>query len=274
MRGRQALPNCRAVLPRTTPAHAGKTVAAVTASRRIRDHPRACGEDMMCRPCWRRLRGPPPRMRGRHHSCASPRPGSGTTPAHAGKTVGHMPAALSKRGHPRACGEDSFCACSASHAFGPPPRMRGRLLLRRQCEVTHGTTPAHAGKTIWRWRCRASYWDHPRACGEDTYREPELFGRGGPPPRMRGRPDHSLLVSLGQRTTPAHAGKTHLRLWGAHVSGDHPRACGEDDNPIQITPNEEGPPPRMRGRLVELRVRSSSLGTTPAHAGKTLNIAS
>ncbi len=49
-----------------TPAHAGKTLRGLEGSRLLRDHPRACGENvrrmLFCTLCG----GSPPRMRGKH----------------------------------------------------------------------------------------------------------------------------------------------------------------------------------------------------------------
>ena len=86
--------------------------------------------------------------------------------------------------------------------------MRGRLGFLRFDAAGTGTTPAYAGKTacpIVRPRLNG---DHPRVCGEDEVNAPLRGVKKGPPPRMRGRPLDQLVGNLGERTTPAYAGKT------------------------------------------------------------------
>ena len=70
-------------------------------------------------------------------------------------------------------------------------------------------------------------------------------------------------------TTPAHAGKTHQVLSQSQARSDHPRACGEDRGRASAYEPPLGPPPRMRGRLVDGVSERFGFGTTPAHAGKT-----
>ena len=86
---------------------------------------------------------------------------------------------------------------------------------------------------------------------------------------MRGRPAGGTSAQGGAGTTPAYAGKTPAGCIRSAAAGDHPRVCGEDKNPIIITPDEEGPPPRMRGRHAGRVYNPDGVGTTPAYAGKT-----
>ena len=52
-------------------------------------------------------------------------------------------------------------------------------------------------------------------------------------------------------------------------SKDHPRACGENENPKRLPFIQVGSPPRMRGKLRFTNARVSVPRITPAHAGKT-----
>jgi hypothetical protein len=49
----------------------------------------------------------------------------------------------------------------------------------------------------------------------------------------------------------------------------HPQVCGEDGRVSRSVRDEQGPPPRMRGRPHDVRERLGPPGATPAHAGKT-----
>ena len=112
---------------RITPAHAGKTVSSSATCRQGRDHPRACGENVM----------------GYHYTDGVDR----ITPAHAGKTVS--------------------CNISYGAACGSPPRMRGKRINTRRSTAHCRITPAHAGKTGAGGGSASIDTDHPRACGEN-----------------------------------------------------------------------------------------------------------
>ena len=173
------------------------------------------------------------------------------------------------RDHPRACGEDWSGSSPSRWTAGPPPRMRGRLDQSRRHSHTAGITPAHAGKTRSVPTIVGASSDHPRACREDMKPPSKTFTVSGPPPRMRGRRQARPEYHGHPGTTPAHAGKTSppstvcVRCW------DHPRACGEDGVSSDTGFCHPGPPPRMRGRQRATLRRTSTTGTTPAHAGKT-----
>ncbi len=174
----------------------------------------------------------------------------GTTPAHAGKTVAGMG--------------------SRHRVAGPPPRMRGRRTRCWPYPAGVWTTPAHAGKTLIQSRRSTCDRDHPRACGEDLRSKYDEERVAGPPPRMRGRPAGGSYHGVIDGTTPAHAGKTNKSSPFSFSITDHPRACGEDRMMILHYPMDQGPPPRMRGRPLQGLTGEPNQGTTPAHAGKTV----
>ena len=153
----------------------------------------------------------------------------GITPAHAGKTSTKCFTTSACRDHPRACGENSFQLCKHLQQPGSPPRMRGKQAVKLR-DVRHaGITPAHAGKTCSVTPLRCGERDHPRACGENRASGAESGMRTGSPPRMRGK---RLVLPRWRRRygiTPAHAGKTQTHINANVFSGDHPRACGENE---------------------------------------------
>ena len=107
MRGK--LRACLAVAQgrRITPAHAGKTAEVDANERAFRDHPRACGENRRIQACRFRLKGSPPRMRGKLDQLHCRAQCAGITPAHAGKTAICPEYEPGKEDHPRACGENT-----------------------------------------------------------------------------------------------------------------------------------------------------------------------
>ena len=69
-------------------------------------------------------------------------------------------------------------------------------------------TPADAGKTTFGCESLTLCRDHPRGCGENlAILNAYLLGKGSPP-RMRGKRATALFGAMGNRITPADAGKT------------------------------------------------------------------
>ena len=152
--------------------------------------------------------GSPPRMRGKLSYDTAPGEGSGITPAHAGKTIFNSKSCLTRKDHPRACGENLRWTIQHLSQSGSPPRMRGKHA--RSIEITYnpGITPAHAGKTRQQKTAPPAGQDHPRACGENKTQWSPTRNQPGSPPRMRGKPDGVAVGAALERITPAHAGKT------------------------------------------------------------------
>ena len=71
-----------------------------------------------------------------------------------------------------------------------------------------------------------------------------------------------------QRITPACAGKRLKRSVVDACTKDHPRVCGEKKIPTLQPLISLGSPPRVRGKVPCSAATSSSVGITPACAGK------
>ena len=98
------------------------------------------------------LLGSPPRMRGKPSWAENKWIVIGITPAHAGKTW-HQPRPYSAyQDHPRACGENKETTTEKTALLGSPPRMRGKRRRNAQLCAAGRITPAHAGKTLRKWR--------------------------------------------------------------------------------------------------------------------------
>ena len=86
-------------------------------------------------------------------------------------------------------------------------------------------------------------------CGEN-YAIVHTGLRGfGSPPRVRGKRLADKNADLGQRITPACAGKTKLLFCVEKCLTDHPRVCGENAHNAEILLKLLGSPPRVRGKL-------------------------
>ena len=152
MRGKRNFNSGRGSRKRITPAHAGKTAQHAALFIGSADHPRACGENRRWydwSPWWG---GSPPRMRGKRWDLICHCPNKRITPAHAGKTriLGSHTRRISD--HPRACGENAKPKGRHQEYIGSPPRMRGKPRSRPAAEAAVRITPAHAGKTLRKWR--------------------------------------------------------------------------------------------------------------------------
>ena len=86
---------------------------------------------------------------------------------------------------------------------------------------------------------------------------------------MRGKPGvrrgHASHIGI----TPARAGKTQPARDRQQRIPDHPRACGENLTNFCSTMEENGSPPRVRGKQLPRSKRTHWIGITPARAGKT-----
>ena len=147
-----------------------------------------CGENRSPRAAKGKIRGSPPRMRGKQRTLPS------------------------LRGcpwdHPRVCGENIRKSLITSMRTGSPPRVRGKLSGETKITFTKGITPACAGKTSRQSRQVGKIPDHPRVCGENiSYSIPPITLLGSPP-RVRGKLRIFNNVFSDAGITPACAGKT------------------------------------------------------------------
>ena len=213
--------------------------------------------------------GSPPRVRGKQADIGQRYEQRRITPARAGKTPPTARRSISRRDHPRACGENAVCKTVSPSPKGSPPRVRGKRSDRARAVSEMGITPARAGKTM-RARC---VWrpteDHPRACGENIASTCVPIIRFGSPPRVRGKPNVAIDESSIVGITPARAGKTCSLATAGSSATDHPRACGENALLIRQSNLHSGSPPRVRGKRPTRWADTHRHGITPARAGKT-----
>ena len=147
--------------------------------------------------------------------------------------------------------------------------MRGKL-TPFTCTFTFARiTPADAGKTYSQFPLFVSVKDHPRGCGENLLLMTVGTNTVGSPPRMRGKQCKRPKNAENYRITPADAGKTYFTAIHRHLSGDHPRGCGENCFGIGGLIVGRGSPPRMRGKPRHCMYMLTGFRITPADAGKT-----
>ena len=146
--------------------------------------------------------------------------------------------------------------------------MRGKVRKLFKICPRFRITPAYAGKSRRKGICRRKAWDHPRLCGEKNIFRQNEFGIIGSPPPMRGKAWQADSRNIGDRITPAYAGKSFLHPRRRRMRKDHPRLCGEKPTQSLKVPSSSGSPPPMRGKASGQSQRSALPGITPAYAGK------
>ena len=172
VRGKVSLCLGGRVVPRITPACAGKrSLTAITVSS-IGDHPRVCGEKFRKMSLDDRIKGSPPRVRGKGGPCSQRLCDAGITPACAGKRLRPSRRSQPHQDHPRVCGEKAGGTRMGCTVPGSPPRVRGKVLRAGTGCRRDGITPACAGKSPWSVSASRFARDHPRVCGEKTKKIP------------------------------------------------------------------------------------------------------
>ena len=232
-------------------------------------------------------------MRGKHRGHGVGDVARRIIPAHAGQTCRVCMSQGSGPDHPRACGANHCAMFREISLPGSSPRMRGKRIRESHTEGRRRIIPAHAGQTRFCpvWVVWAA--DHPRACGANGTRLISARPLGGSSPRMRGKPDGSLMITSPSRIIPAHAGQTHYPNTHQPKQPDHPRACGANtyqkitnpsvcDHPRACGANRatgEQPQlvcrssPRMRGKHAFQLDIHNCFPIIPAHAGQTSSMA-
>ncbi len=131
-----------------------------------------------------------------------------------------------------------------------------------------GITPAHAGRITPVTSAYTGYGDHPRACGKNLTSKIFFILYLGSPPRMREEYKASRSPCVGDRITPAHAGRIYHGINTLFTIRDHPRACGKNVCVIPPCGMSPGSPPRMREESLNTLTLRLTDGITPAHAGR------
>ena len=150
--------------------------------------------------------------------------------------------------------------------------MRGKGVKQSNSRIRMGITPAYAGKSCIYRSTTSISWDHPRVCGEKSFKTSTSCWSKGSPPRMRGKGIQPCNQWVRVGITPAYAGKRPLPSSGGTRVRDHPRVCGEKKVSDIETAKQLGSPPRMRGKAWLPKTARAFSGITPAYAGKSRSI--
>ena len=272
------------------PAYAGSTRTPPPLPATPRDHPRVCGEHRTAALAAWLGGGSSPRMRGAPGSRPRVPEERGIIPAYAGSTSISAMRQMSRRDHPRVCGEHSVSVYTADQVEGSSPRMRGahsrqawpaagapgsspRMRGARPHpyigNVFQRIIPAYAGSTVKQGKNGRMQWDHPRVCGEHVIPPIKDGVSWGSSPRMRGALADRPRPRRSPGIIPAYAGSTPPSPSARRRSWDHPRVCGEHEAEGATGLAVEGSSPRMRGAPREEGAAAGRAGIIPAYAGST-----
>ena len=155
--------------------------------------------------------------------------------------------------------------------MGSSPRVRGKPRRTSLIQALYGLIPACAGKTPGLASPQPPSRAHPRVCGENPRLLSPKHSDLGSSPRVRGKRQQGRNRRPAPRLIPACAGKT--AGWNFHqfAGSAHPRVCGENTKAASALTWSDGSSPRVRGKLIAVRVFEGSSGLIPACAGKTTN---
>ena len=137
-----------------------------------------------------KVTGSPPPMRGKVADFVNGTPGTGITPAYAGKSYDGK--------------------IVVDNPPGSPPPMRGKGQSSGGGGRRFGITPAYAGKRVRQRSCIPQPKDHPRLCGEKQNCCISSISALGSPPPMRGKGNNQGRTGYRHRITPAYAGKRKI----------------------------------------------------------------
>ena len=135
------------------------------------------------------------------------------------------------------CGEKYFFNCAKRAMKGSPPHVRGKVNGNIANHIAYRITPACAGKSPALDGMGHAFQDHPRMCGEKTFRVFNGRIAKGSPPHVRGKAFYSSKILFLGRITPACAGKSDIFKSLVITEKDHPRMCGEKHGykPIKVS---------------------------------------
>ena len=253
-----------------TPAHAGTSAGKTLSAVQYWDHPRTRGDKRNDWGCYNCNGGSPPHTRGQAASFHNMMIRQRITPAHAGTSRQPSQYQIQKPDHPRTRGDKQYKEneyVQEDDGRGSPPHTRGQGIVNRVQHLLRRITPAHAGTSRARCRCRAPTQDHPRTRGDKPASNPQTPWKCGSPPHTRGQVVSFFKGDFRCRITPAHAGTRFRFRIRCNDLKDHPRTHG--DKTALGTPNffQRGSPPHTRGQAGTLQPTAKPDRITPAHAG-------
>ena len=168
---------------------------------------------------------------------------------------------------PAYAGSRSASRPRPSTAGGSSPRVRGAVCVGMSAVTDVGIIPARAENSRYHHATKATYGDHPRACGEQQLDGITAKDVEGSSPRVRGAAGTHRLLLREAGIIPARAGSSRRRCMCPRRPWDHPRACGEQLLRLARLSRTLGSSPRVRGAGFLFPCLIVYIGIIPACAG-------
>ena len=255
---------------RVIPAGAGNRRKEPRKGTEPAGHPRGCGEQRRGTITAKTLVGSSPRVRGTGLRRADARDDGRVIPAGAGNRTGASCFPITRSGHPRGCGEQSFGMTRHNARHGSSPRVRGTDRAPMLALALFRVIPAGAGNSLLHGRHEDEQTGHPRGCGEQSRMAASSVLSAGSSPRVRGT---EILVGLRtpeRRVIPAGAGNRRPAWFLTIRVAGHPRGCGEQAVLPPPMAQRTGSSPRVRGTGPGLRWAAGHDRVIPAGAGNSV----
>ena len=231
-------------------------------------YPRGCGGTCCVFPCFLRVRGLSPRVRGNRVAPAGFDALSGSIPAGAGEPPRSRQPRSECRVYPRGCGGTRELPGPGAHTPGLSPRVRGNQCFRLASGDGTGSIPAGAGEPNSDRRISPRSWVYPRGCGGTGTEACVPSCSKGLSPRVRGNRTRSNGTPSGERSIPAGAGEPAIGPHSHRVERVYPRGCGGTFAARLLRLPAGGLSPRVRGNQLRHIVDRFGDGSIPAGAGE------
>ena len=228
-----------------------------------------CGEHWSPPPSTATTTGSSPHVRGapvdnHRRQCLL-----GIIPACAGSTIFSGAGDWLVEDHPRMCGEHGEALKVVKLHLGSSPHVRGALSECVETGAPGGIIPACAGSTHEADLLGIGKRDHPRMCGEHSFRSIKFQDMEGSSPHVRGARVPREVGGIGHGIIPACAGSTGRARRARLLREDHPRMCGEHSRLCLMPSMRTGSSPHVRGAPRSAGQRRLRGGIIPACAGST-----
>ena len=237
-------------------------------------YPRVCGGTRDVRKAFELMVGLSPRVRGNRSRHRQPPRRVGSIPACAGEPGGSVGIHASLRVYPRVCGGTDMRAAEVREQTGLSPRVRGNLHHRVYPRIQPGSIPACAGEPRPRRGRPPLTRVYPRVCGGTGARAIRGLRGGGLSPRVRGNPTASPIGCGVQGSIPACAGEPLRRPLCRPGRRVYPRVCGGTSREGDLTREDAGLSPRVRGNRGREVPPACRPGSIPACAGEPVSTSS
>ena len=173
---------------------------------KVRDHPHACGDKWLSRFGKNMDWGSSPRVWGQALFISALDQSRRIIPTRVGTRSSQDTCRSSPEDHPHACGDKSFKIARLSDGVGSSPRVWGQERVQHRKYLSAGIIPTRVGTRPPLKRSRATFLDHPHACGDKAVRSNEFCRSFGSSPRVWGQELH-IKIGMGTgRIIPTRVG--------------------------------------------------------------------